>query len=237
MKYRLNKFLARAGHGPRRSVEGLISGGRVSLNGTVVRDLGTTVDSDIDKVEVDGFEAVLPVGFRVYAFNKPAGVVCTLRAQKEQVCLSVYRDEAGLETRMNPVGRLDAESSGLLLWTDDGDLAQALCRPDSGVWKVYELLLDRTPTPDEQEAIRSGQIRIDGRPCLEARLDAGETPRRWRLQLHEGRNRQVRRMTAAAGLPTLRLIRHSVGPWALNGLEPGQTRQLPDDDAWRQIRS
>ncbi|MEZ4388707.1 MAG: S4 domain-containing protein, partial [Candidatus Krumholzibacteriia bacterium] len=138
---RLNVFLARAGHGSRRSVEDLVRAGRVAIGGEVVRDLARRVDVNADVVTVDGARASLPDGSRVYAFHKPLGVVSSMAGQGDQIDLDAMRRRSDIDARFHPVGRLDRDSSGLLLWTDDGHLSQALLRPEQGVWKTYEVQL------------------------------------------------------------------------------------------------
>lgn len=225
---RLNRFLARAGLGSRRSVEELIRQGRVKINGEKVEDLGRQVSPSRDSVEVDGVPARLPDDFRIYAFHKPLGVVSTLRPQGGQPDLSAYRLRADLPERFVPVGRLDSESTGLLLWTDDGQLNQDLARPRGGVWKTYEVELTE-PLPERLiPRLTQGQIVIDGRPCLPCRLELApdRTTRHWIMQLHEGRRRQIRRMFRQVGCKVLALHRTAIGPVKLGKLRPGDFRRL-----------
>ncbi|MFH1843960.1 MAG: pseudouridine synthase [bacterium] len=225
---RLNRFLARAGLGSRRQVEQLITQGRIRLNGKTVQSLATQVQPARDQVTCDGQVVELPAAWRVFAFHKPLGVVSTLRAQGDQPGLLQFRDEAGLPPSFVPVGRLDAETTGLLLWTDDGDLAQVLCRPVSKVWKQYEVTLNARLTPDAQRKLTGGKLELDGRPCLPLRLQpkaVGET-RRWTLELREGRRRQIRRMFAQLQLRVITLKRTAVGPIELGRLRAGHFRRL-----------
>ena len=225
---RLNRFLARAGFGSRRAVEDLIRAGRVRLGGEVVTDLGRRVDTTADVVSVDGAAAHLPDTTRIYAFHKPLGVVSTLRAQGGQPSLLPYRRQADLPDRFVPVGRLDGSTTGLLLWTDDGDLNQRLCRPASGVWKSYELELDKLLPPTLVPQLTRGKIVLDGRACRPCRLEhhEGRSPRHWTMELHEGRKRQIRRMFAAVDLKVIRLHRTAVGPVRLGLLHEGDFRRL-----------
>ncbi len=227
-KMRLNKFLARAGFGSRRSVEEIIVAGRVTLNGETVRDLGRRVDPDQDSLMVDGMPISVPRDFRVYAFHKPLEVVSTLKAQGGQPSLQPYRLQSDLPDRFMPVGRLDAESTGLLLWTDDGQLNQDLCQPATGLWKTYEVDINEDLSPSKLLALTTGKIEIDGRkvrPCkLELRRDG--TTHQWQIQLHEGRRRQIRRMFRKVGLKVLKLHRIGVGPISLGLLRPGDFRRL-----------
>ncbi|MBU8869817.1 MAG: pseudouridine synthase [Gemmatimonadales bacterium] len=227
-KLRLNRFLARAGFGSRRASEELVRQGRVSINGQTVLDLGRQVDPDSDDVQVDGAPARMPRDFRIYAFHKPLEVVSTLKSQGGQPSLLAYRLQAGIPDRFVPVGRLDSESTGLLLWTDDGQLNQLLCRPHSGVWKSYELELNGPLTPALHEQLIGGKIQLDGRTCLPSRLEMqpNETNRHWVMQIHEGRRRQIRRMFRVVGLKVLHLHRTEVGPVGLGKLRQGDFRRL-----------
>ena len=225
---RLNRFLARAGHGSRRAVEELVVAGRVAINGEVVTDLGRRVDPAADRVAVDGRPVQMPDDFRVYAFHKPLGIVCTLKSQTGQPALDEWRRLAELPERFVPVGRLDQTSSGLLLWTDDGELNQALCRPRSGVWKSYEVELS-LPMPDALlPKLTGGGIVLDGRPCRPCHMRPGHRPdgRHWVMDLHEGRKRQIRRMFGAVGFNVTALHRVAVGPITLGRLHPGNFRRL-----------
>ena len=225
---RLNRFLARAGLGSRRSVETLVRAGRVVINGEKVTDLGRRVDPGTDTVEFDGQPIRLPEGFRVYAFHKPDGVVSTLAAQGGQPSLLPYRYQSDIPERFMPVGRLDSESTGLLLWTDDGNLNQDLCRPKSGLWKTYEVDLNGEPDRDMVKKLTRGGIEIDGRPCRPCRMHMNPdgTTRQWIMEIHEGRRRQIRRMFNAVGLKVHRLHRVAVGPVRLGNLRPGDFRRL-----------
>ncbi len=225
---RLNRFLARAGGGSRRSVEELIRAGRVTVNGVVAADLATRVDPARDAVALDGRPIALPAAWRVYAFHKPPGVVSTLRPQGRAPTLLEHRRAAGLPDSVIPIGRLDADTSGLLLWTDDGDLAQALLRPRSAVWKRYEAVLDAPLDPAGARRLASGELSLDGRPCLPARVEMlpGAARRRWAIELQEGRNRQVRRMFALLGLRVVQLRRTRFGPQGLGRLPAGTFRLL-----------
>jgi len=229
---RLNRFLARAGLGSRRSVETLVREGRVAIDGQTVEDLGRRVNPATQQVTLDGMPISLPEGFRVYAFHKPLDVVSTLAAQNGQPSLLPYRLQSDIPDRFMPVGRLDSETTGLLLWTDDGELNQALCQPRSGLWKTYEVDLNKDLAPENIRTLTQGGIEIDGRPCLPCRLRLSSTgtTRQWIMEIHEGRRRQIRRMFQAVGLKVLRLHRTAIGPVRLGLLRPGDFRRLNHDE-------
>nr|MEE4268948.1 pseudouridine synthase [Candidatus Krumholzibacteria bacterium] len=236
---RLNKFLARAGLGSRRAVEDIIREGRVSINGDQVKDLGRQVDPDHDQVQVDGNPVHVPHDYRVYAFHKPLDVVSTLKAQGGQPALRAFRLQSDLPDRFVPVGRLDSESTGLLLWTDDGKLNQMLARPKTGVWKVYEVELNEPPSEIVVPQLTSGKIEIDGRPCLPCRLRMApdKTTRHWIMELQEGRRRQIRRMFKKVGLKVLKLHRVQVGPIKLGLLRAGDFRRLTQQEVQELYRT
>jgi 23S rRNA pseudouridine2605 synthase len=228
---RLNRFLALAGLGSRRSVEALIESGRVKVDGRTVTDLACRVDPTESQVTVDGQRAQLPDDSRVYAFHKPLHVVCTLRPQGRQVGLDGYRREQDLPDRFQPVGRLDQDSSGLLLWTDDGKLAQALMRPRHEVWKTYAIELAQPLNMRSERRLVGGTIELDGRPVLPCRLHLASGDRRhWQIELREGRKRQIRRMAAAVENRIVKLTRVAVGPIHLGRLHPGGFRRLSRDE-------
>ncbi len=225
---RLNRYLARAGLGSRRSVETLVTEGRVAINGKKVTELGRRVLPDSDEVTVDERPVFLPEGFRVYAFNKPKDVVSTLVSQGGQPSLLPYRLQSDLPDRFMPIGRLDSETTGLLLWTDDGNLNQDLCRPRSGLWKTYELELNEDLNQSQIRKLTRGTIELDGRACRPCRLkrSSGGTTLDWVMEIHEGRRRQIRRMFRAVDRRVMKLHRVGVGPVTLGNLRPGDFRKL-----------
>ncbi len=226
---RLNRFLADAGLGSRRSVEDLVHAGRVAINGVVVTGLGVRIDPATDRVTVDGAVVRSRTTGRCYAFHKPHGVVSTLRAQGGQPSLGPYKRRADLPEPVMPIGRLDADSTGLLLWTDDGALARDLLRPGTGLWKTYRVTLRRRPTPAEARRFTGGDIVLDGRPCLACELEPGPGGV-WTVRLHEGRKRQIRRMFRALDNRVVTLHRVGFGPIRLGNLAPGAFRLLDDDE-------
>lgn len=229
---RLNRFLARAGHGSRRSVEVLIREGRVTIDGETVTDMGRQVDTEKSLVTVDGIPTNTPSDYRIYAFNKPLDVVSTLKSQGGQPSLEPFRLQSEIPDRFVAIGRLDSESTGLLLWTDDGNLNQALCSPNSGVWKTYEVIIGSDLPTAKIPMLTDGKIMIDGRPCRPCRLEMAEdkTTRHWIIQIHEGRRRQIRRMFKKVGVKVTHLHRVAVGPIQLGLLRPGGFRRLSHEE-------
>ncbi len=217
---RLQKVLARAGFGSRRVCEELIDDGRVRLNGAVAR-LGDRVDTANGVVEVDGVPIGVAPDLVHYLLNKPAGVVTT--AADPQGRPTVV-DLVPPEPRVHPVGRLDLDTEGLLLLTNDGTLTHRLTHPSFGVEKEYLAQVQGRPSRGAIRRLREGVDLDDGRTApAEASLVA---PDLVRLTIHEGRNRQVRRMCEAVGHPVVRLVRTRIGPLRDPQLRPGRWRPL-----------
>ncbi len=221
---RLQKVLARVGIGSRRVCEDLIAEGRVTVDGEVAV-LGRRVDVETALIELDG----APIGVRPdlvhYLLNKPAGVVTT--ADDPQGRPTVV----GLvpaEPRVFPVGRLDVDTEGLLLLTNDGELAHRLTHPSFGVEKEYVAEVEGSPSRAALRRLREG-VELDDGTTAPARAALLE-PSVVRLTVHEGRNRQVRRMCDAVGHPVVRLIRTRIGPLADRSLAPGAWRELTGDE-------
>ena len=217
---RLQKVLARAGLGSRRGCEDLIAEGRVTVNGEVA-ELGRRVDTDADRVEVDGVRIGVRDGLVHYLLNKPAGVVTT--ASDPQGRPTVVQ-LVPPEPRVFPVGRLDASTEGLLLLTNDGDLTHRLTHPSFGVEKEYLVEVEGRPSPAAVRRLREG-VELDDGMTAPARA-AVVQPGVLRITIHEGRNRQVRRMCEAVGHPVRRLVRTRIGPLADRRLKPGEWRVL-----------
>ncbi|MGH9151399.1 MAG: pseudouridine synthase, partial [Acidimicrobiales bacterium] len=190
---RLQKVLARTGFGSRRACEQLIADGRVTVNGAVAT-LGRRVDVEHDRVEVDGAAVGVRAGLVHYLLNKPRGVVTTAADTHGRPTVV---DLVPGEPRVFPVGRLDADSEGLLVLTNDGELAHRLTHPSFGVEKEYLAEVAGTPSPAAVRRLREGVDLDDGRTAP-ARV-AAVPPRGLRIVVHEGRNRQVRRMCEAVG--------------------------------------
>jgi 23S rRNA pseudouridine2605 synthase len=221
---RLQKVLAQAGLGSRRACEELIERRRVKVNGEVAA-LGRRVDPDVDVVEVDGAQIGVRPGLVHYLLNKPPGVITT--ADDPQGRPTVL-DLVPSEPRVFPVGRLDADTEGLLLLTNDGDLTHRLTHPSFGVDKEYLAEVEGEPSRSALARLRDGVELEDGRtaPAKVAQLDG----RLLRITIHEGRNRQVRRMCDAIGHPVRRLVRTRIGPITDRALKPGEWRALTQDE-------
>jgi 23S rRNA pseudouridine2605 synthase len=221
---RLQKVLARTGIGSRRVCEDLIAEGRVTVNGAVA-ELGRRVDPEADRVEVDGVPISVREGLVHYLLNKPAGVVTTASdPQGRPTVVELVPDEP----RVFPVGRLDAETEGLLLLTNDGDLTHRLTHPSFGVEKEYLALVEGTPSAGALRRLREG-IELDDGITAPARASL-QPPSSLTIVIHEGRNRQVRRMCEAIGHPVQRLVRVRIGPVADRRLRPGEWRPLTQDE-------
>lgn len=228
-RVRLQKALAQAGAGSRRHSEELIAAGRVEVNGEVAR-LGTRVDPARDVVRVDGRRVPTAPGLVHLAFNKPRGVVATMSDPQGRPSIADYVKER--PERLFHVGRLDADTEGLLLLTNDGELAHRLMHPRYEVRKTY---VAEVPGPVAREVgrrlregvtLEDGPVRVDAFRVLE---QVG--PRALvEVVLHEGRNRVVRRLLDAVGHPVRRLVRTRIGPVRLGELRPGVTRPLTYDE-------
>ncbi len=229
---RLAKYLAHAGVASRRSAELLITAGRVSVGEEVVTDPARDVDED-SHVALDGRPLAGPEPRVLYAVNKPVGVVSTARDTHGRRTVTELVPARGL--RLYPVGRLDIDTSGLILLTNDGELANRLTHPRFQVPKTYRARLGGAPlAKDTLRALREGVRLEDGRtaPAQVRRVGvAGSNV--IELTIHEGRNRQVRRMCQAIGHPVLELERTRFGPLALDGLAPGAHRRVADAEVER----
>lgn len=221
---RLQRALARAGLGSRRACEELIAAGVVTVNGRVAT-LGDRVDPERDEVRVRGHRVNVNPRLRTYALHKPAGVTTTMRDPHAASDLRRYLPR-GL--RVVPVGRLDRDTEGLLLLTNDGELANRLMHPRFGVEKEYLAEVEGVPTERQLARLRRGVELEDGLARAVATRAVARSGGRGavRLVVTEGRKREVRRMLAAVGLPVRRLIRVRVGPIRLGRLRPGEVREL-----------
>ncbi len=222
---RLQKVLANAGIASRRKCEEIIRQGRVTVNGQVVTELGTQVDPERDIITVDGRRIELVEGYTYIALHKPPGIITTA---DDPWGRTTVLDLVDVDARVYPVGRLDADSEGLLLLTNDGEFTHRLTHPSFEHRKEYHVLVAGRPSQEDLERLRSGVRLEDGMTApseLEVlRHERGDT---WlRMILHEGRKRQIRRMADAVGHPVRRLIRVRMGPIRLGNLAPGQWRHL-----------
>lgn len=221
---RLQKILARVGIASRRVVEEMIEDGRVVVNGEVA-ELGQRADPDVDAIEVDGVLVGVRPDTVWYLLNKPAGVVSTASDPQGRPTVVQLVPE---EPRVFPVGRLDAETEGLLLLTNDGEVTHRLTHPSYGVEKEYLAHVEGTPARGALRRLREGVELEDGitAPATAAMVSPGVV----RLVIHEGRNRQVRRMCEAIGHPVVRLVRTRIGPLVDTTLGPGEWRPLRQDE-------
>ena len=216
---RLAKYLAHAGVASRRAAERLIADGKVSLAGEVVTDPARDVD-ERSGVELNG-RPVGPEPREVWAVNKPKGVVSTAREPGRRRAVTQLVESS---RRLYPVGRLDADSTGLLLLTNDGELANRLTHPRYGVPKTYLVELARPPAEDDLDRLRNG-LRLDDGPTAPAEVERlGE--RELEITIREGRKRQVRRMAEAIGNEVEDLMRIRIGPLDLGDLRRGEARRL-----------
>lgn len=221
---RLQKVLAQAGLGSRRTCEDLIARRRVKVNGEVAV-LGRRVDPEVDVIEVDGAQIGVKAGLVHYLLNKPAGVITTAADTHGRPTVV---ELVPAEPRVFPVGRLDAETEGLILLTNDGDLAHRLTHPSYGVEKEYLAEVETQPGPRALRHLREGVELDDGITAPAKVAVLGD--RLLRITIHEGRNRQVRRMGEAVGSPVVRLVRTRIGPLADRSLAPGAWRELSQDE-------
>ena len=221
---RLQKVLAGAGLGSRRACEDLITAGRVTVDGQVVRELGVRVDPAMAVLHVDGLRLQLDQSLVTVALHKPVGVVSTMRDPRGRPSLESY--VADRPERLFHVGRLDAETSGLILLTNDGELSHRLMHPSYEVPKTYVATVQGRVEPGLGKRLRAGvelpdgPVRVDSFRIREARGTRSIVE----LVLHEGRNHIVRRLLAEVGHPVTALARTQIGPVRLGRLRPGQTR-------------
>jgi 23S rRNA pseudouridine2605 synthase len=237
VKERIQKILANAGVASRRNVEEMVRQGRITVNGKLVFDLPILIEPGKDRVLVDGEPIKLAAdrGGRRYYFllNKPKGVYSTNVAQGAQV-RAIDLLPKTFQGRVYPVGRLDAESGGLLLLTNDGELTNQLTHPRYGVSKTYRAVVDGSVTPLEMEELEKGVWLADPRTGKGIKVDLGRIRihKRTRdktileLEMREGRNREFRRILAQMGHKVRDLVRIRMGPMTLEGLNPGQFREL-----------
>ena len=224
---RLQKVLAAAGVASRRASENLIVAGKVTVNGVVVTELGSRVDPEVDKITVNGSPIQVDVSKRYVMLNKPVGVVSTMSDENGRRDLTEFTSQ--YEERLYNVGRLDAETSGLLILTNDGAIAHVLAHPSFAVSKTYLAKVDGEVSPATLRTMKTGIELEDGPITVDAVAVKGQPSRGQsilEITLHSGRNRIVRRLCAAVGHPVVELHRKSFGPLSLGSLGSGAMRDL-----------
>jgi len=225
---RLQRALARAGFGSRRTCEDLIARGVVRVN-EVVAALGDRVDPETDDVTVEGIPVNLDPEVRYLMLNKPPGVLTTMRDERGRRDVRVFLPDG---PRVFPVGRLDRDTEGLLLLTNDGDLANRLLHPSFGIEKEYLAEVRGAPTTSTLARLRAG-VELDDGPARVRSVrivDARGERAQLSLVMAEGRKREVRRLLASVGLPVARLVRIRIGPVRLGRLRPGEVRALTPEE-------
>ena len=227
MLERLQKLLAQAGYGSRRACEDFITAGRVRVNGQIAM-LGQKADAAIDKITVDGKPIVAAEALTYIALYKPRMVLSTVERERSDDRQTV-RDLVEIPQHVYPVGRLDFESEGLILMTNDGDLTNKLTHPKFGHEKEYRVLLARRPDQAQLDTWRRGVVLEDGYKTVpvEVRFEGAQGKGAWlRVIMKEGRKRQIRETCKQLGLPVVRILRIRIGPLRLGNLKPRQWRYL-----------
>ena len=227
MPERLQKILAQAGYGSRRACEDFISAGRIRVNGQIAH-LGQKADPAVDKITVDGKPIAAAESLIYVVLYKPRNVLSTVEGERGDVRQTV-RDLVEAPGHLYPVGRLDYESEGLVLLTNDGDLANRLTHPKYGHSKEYKVLLARRPDQDQLEAWERGVVLEDGYKTApaEVRFDSSQGKGAWvRVVMGEGRKRQIREICRQLGLPIVRIVRVRIGTLRLGNMKPRQWRYL-----------
>ncbi|MBI4529590.1 MAG: rRNA pseudouridine synthase [Deltaproteobacteria bacterium] len=228
---RLQKIIARAGLASRREAERWIQEGRVTVNGKAVTELGVRADPNKDKIKVNGKLLSLPANV-YFLFHKPPAMITSMGDPEGRPNVGAWLEDLGVRARVFPVGRLDYNSSGLLILTSDGELAQRLMHPRHGVSKRYHVKLSRWPSERDLERLRQGIHLEDGRTAP-ARVKVLRHLRKnaWvEIEIHEGKNREIRRMFEALGCFVEKLMRVRLGPIELGALAPGEYRPLSRDE-------
>jgi len=221
---RLQKVLARAGIGSRRVCEKLIVEQRVTVNGEFA-ELGEKVDPETSQVEVDGLKIGVRQDLVYYLLNKPTGVITTSKDPQER---STVVDLVPTHPRVFPVGRLDADTEGLILLTNDGDLTHYLTHPSFGIEKEYLVQVEVKPSRNAIRELRQG-VELDDGITAPAKVSLVDE-KLLKMVIHEGRNRQIRRMCESVGHPVVRLIRSRIGPIVDRSLRPGSFRELTNQE-------
>ena len=231
MPERLQKILAQSGYGSRRACEDFITAGRVRVNGKLA-ELGQKADPGVDKITVDGKPIAAAEALTYVALYKPRNVLSTVEREPGDDRQTV-RDLVDAPGHLYPVGRLDYDSEGLILMTNDGDLANQLTHPRYGHQKEYRVLLAKRPDHDQLEAWQRGVILEDGYKTqpVEVRFESPQGRGAWvRVIMGEGRKRQIRETCQQLGLPVVRIVRVRIGTLRLGNLKPRQWRHLYADE-------
>lgn len=228
---RLDKFIADCGIASRKEIKQMIKQGRVCVNGAAVCLPETKLNPEECSVTLDG-EMLHYLRYHYYMMNKPAGILSATDDRKQQTVIDLLSPELK-KLGMFPVGRLDKDTTGLLLITNDGDFAHKVISPKSGIVKLYHAVCDGTPDEKDAEAFVSGIVLADGTKCLPAKLEVlpdGSCL----VYVHEGKYHQVKRMLAACGKPVIRLERLKIGELSLDeSLNPGEYRALSENELCR----
>lgn len=227
---RLQKYMALCGVASRRKSEELIMNGQVKVNNKTVTELGTIIDPDKDIIKVDDKRIRLESNKVYIMLNKPIGFVTTVKDEKDRKIVTDLID--GVKERIYPIGRLDADTTGLLLLTNDGDIAYKLTHPSNEIVKQYIAIVEGVPNKNELEKFRRGLF-IEGRKTSRASLKILKnfgTDSILDIKIHEGRNRQVKKMCEAINHPVKKLKRISIGEIELGGLDVGNWRYLDDEE-------
>ena len=230
MEERVQKILARTGYGSRRSCEKFISSGRVTVNGKLIT-LGAKADLQVDDIRIDGRPIANPPENIYIALYKPRGVLSTVHSEKDSRTTVI--DIVQIPERVYPVGRLDVDSEGLILLTNDGELTNRLTHPKYEHEKQYRVLIAKHPDKKQLEAWRRGIILSDGYHSAPAIVEVGSTQGRgvWlNIVIHEGRKRQIRETGSLLGLPVVKIIRTRIGSIRLGSLKPRQWRKLSEQE-------
>jgi len=226
---RLQKYMADCGVASRRKAEEMIAAGRVRVNGQIA-SVGDKINPKRDSVTVNGKKLTKDKNYIYLMLNKPRGFVTTMSDEMDRKCVAQLVADVG--KRVYPVGRLDRDSEGLLLFTNDGEFANALTHPSRHIAKVYRVSVKPAIT-EEQINVLTSSLMIDGRKTMPADvrvLSKEEDRSALEITLFEGRNRQIRRLCEEAGLETVRLKRMSIGQLKLGGLKVGEYRYLTNDE-------
>lgn len=223
---RLARLIALSSELSRRAAEKAIEAGDVTVNDQVVTVLGTVVDPATDRVALKGVALSLSPRRNYLAFHKPRG--CLVTKSDPQGRPTIWDHLEGWKGKLNAVGRLDFDTEGLLLLTDDGDFLNRLTHPRHEIWKTYRVRVKGEPRPEKMRLLQDGVVLKDGKtlPARVRRVDQGDPNALIEIAIREGKNRQVRRMFEAIRHPVTRLKRMAVGPVRLGSLKPGQWRPL-----------